>query len=441
MLEGIGVSWPTYEDWIIGGAALAIAAVAWFAAYFAGRWLGGRLARIWAERAGARGEELLPRLCSVSRWLIAALLLAIVFNADTWRPLGAMVLGLALALAAGLLVWQLVRGLNMPRWGSALLAAAAGLALLARAVGGLEPITHALDEIGLTAAKHRVSLLTVVQFGVTIVALYAVAKLLNRVAGHSIGRATSLDPTQRLLAQKLAGIVIVVVAFFVGIDILGIDLTALAVFSGALGLAVGFGLQKTFGNLIAGIILLMDRSVKPGDVIAVGDSFGTVNKIGVRAVSVVTRDGKEHLIPNELLMTQEVENWSYSSRDVRVRIPVGISYDSDIQLAQQLMLQAIGECQRVLKSPAPRVWLRAFGENAVEHEIRIWITDPEAGIGSVQSEVLNRLWVLFRENGIVLPYPQREIRIKEWPGAPPARPAGSADPTHRRDESQDPASG
>jgi hypothetical protein len=116
-----------------------------------------------------------------------------------------------------------------------------------------------------------------------------------------------------------------------GIDLLGIDLTALTVFSGAFGLAVGFGLQKTFGNLIAGIILLMDRSVKPGDVIVVGDSFGHVTKIGVRAVSIVTRDGKEHLIPNENLMTQEVENWSYSSRDVRVHIPVGIAYDCDLR--------------------------------------------------------------------------------------------------------------
>ncbi len=127
-----------------------------------------------------------------------------------------------------------------------------------------------------------------------------------------------------MLAQKLAAVAILVAAFFIGIDLIGIDLTALAVFSGAFGLAVGFGLQKTFGNLIAGIILLMDRSIKPGDVIVVGESFGHVTKIGVRAVSIVTRDGKEHLIPNENLMTQEVENWSYSSRDVRLHIPVSV---------------------------------------------------------------------------------------------------------------------
>ena len=146
-------------------------------------------------------------------------------------------------------------------------------------------------------------------------------RLANRLVGQSIRRAAGLDPTQQLLAQKLAAIAIIAVAFFVGIDLAGIDLTALAVFSGALGLAVGFGLQKTFGNLIAGIILLMDRSIKPGDVISVGESFGSVNKIGVRAVSIVTRDGKEYLIPNEILMTQEVVNWSYSTRDVRISHP------------------------------------------------------------------------------------------------------------------------
>jgi small-conductance mechanosensitive channel len=257
---------------------------------------------------------------------------------------------------------------------------------------------------------------------VTLLLLYAVVKLANRVIGHSIRRTRGLDATQQLLAQKLAGLGLLVAAFFIGIDIIGIDLTALAVFSGAFGLAVGFGLQKTFGNLIAGIILLMDRSIKPGDVIVVGESFGHVTKIGVRAVSVVTRDGKEHLIPNENLMTQEVENWSYSSRDVRVHIPVGVSYDSDLPLAQRLMVEAAAASERVLKNPSPTVWLRGFGDSSVDHEILVWITDPEAGVGNVQSEILNRLWVLFKENGIEIPFPQRDIRVKEWPSdqGPPA---------------------
>ena len=292
-------------------------------------------------------------------------------------------------------------------------------ALLARAVGGLKPITDTLDRVGFTAGETRISLLTVLQVLVTLVAIYAVVKLLNRVVGHSIRRASGLDATQQLLGQKLASVAILIAAFFIGIDLVGIDLTALAVFSGAFGLAVGFGLQKTFGNLIAGIILLMDRSIKPGDVIVVGESFGHVTKIGVRAVSIVTRDGKEHLIPNENLMTQEVENWSYSSRDVRVHIPVGVAYDCDLPLAQKLMVQAASESQRVMKNRPPKIWLVAFGESSVDHEILVWISDPEQGVGSVRSEILNRVWVLFRENRIALPFPQRDLHIKDWPKESP----------------------
>jgi small-conductance mechanosensitive channel len=279
-----------------------------------------------------------------------------------------------------------------------------------------------LNRVGFDVGSRRFSLLAVIQIMVTLVALYAVATLANRIVGQAIRRASGLDATQQLLTQKLAGVAILVAAFFIGIDLVGIDLTALAVFSGAFGLAVGFGLQKTFGNLIAGIILLMDRSVKPGDVIVVGDTFGHVTKIGVRAVSIVTRDGKEHLIPNENLMTQEVENWSYSSRDVRVHIPVGVAYSCDLALAQKLMIEAASASPRVLQAPAPRVWLRAFGESSVDHEILVWIADPEAGVGNVQSEILNKLWVLFQENEIDIPFAQRDIRIKEWPEVPP-RPA------------------
>ncbi|MEA3066451.1 MAG: hypothetical protein QOJ27_2912 [Sphingomonadales bacterium] len=418
LVERFGITWPTYGDWVAAVVAVAVVAAIWGLSWLLGRWLGARLAAFWEHRAGGRGESLASRMCDLTRFLIGALLVALVLNADAWRPLGAIVLGIALAGWAAMLVSGLVTALGMQRWVAALLAAVTFFALLARAVGGLKPITDTLDRVGFQAGGTRISLFTVLQVLVTIVALYAAVKLLNRIVGHSIRRASSLDPTQQLLGQKLASVAILVAAFFIGIDLLGIDLTALAVFSGAFGLAVGFGLQKTFGNLIAGIILLMDRSIKPGDVIAVGDSFGHVTKIGVRAVSIVTRDGKEHLIPNENLMTQEVENWSYSSRDVRVHIPVSIPYDCDLRLAQQLMVQAAGEADRVLASRPPSIWLTAFGESGVDHEILVWIGDPEAGIGSVRSQILNRVWELFKENGIDMPNPQRDIHVKDWPPPP-----------------------
>jgi len=191
------------------------------------------------------------------------------------------------------------------------------------------------------------------------------------------------------------------------------------VFSGALGLAIGFGLQKTFGNLLAGIILLMDRSINPGDVIAVGNgTVGQVKKIGLRAVSVITRDKVEYLIPNENLMINQVENWSYSSRDVRVKVPVPVAYDSDIELVERLLLEAARGTQRVLESPAPSVWLQAFGDNAMLFEMQIWIDDPEDGIGNVRSDLLKAVWHAFRDNGVTIPFQQRELRIKDWPRDP-----------------------
>ncbi len=420
LAEFLGVEVPRYPDYVAMGAAVALALFAWGVALLAARVAGPRLAAFWEQRAGTRSEGIAARMCDLVRYAVAAIILAIALNADAWPPGAALILGLALAVSVTLLIVGLVRGLHLPRWAAALLGGTAFVAILADALDGLEPVTRVLDRVGVTVGDTRISLLIILQIGVTLLILLAVVRLLSRIANHSIKRSRGLDPTQQLLAQKLVGIGLLVAAFFIGIDIVGIDLTALAVFSGAFGLAIGFGLQKTFGNLIAGIILLMDRSIKPGDVIVVGDSFGHVTKIGVRAVSIVTRDGKEHLIPNENLMTQEVENWSYSSPNVRVHIPVGVAYGCDLALAQKLMIEAAVEPERVLRAPSPTVWLRAFGESSVDHEILVWIKDPESGVGNVQSEILNRLWVLFKENGIELPFPQRDIRIKEWPGPPPS---------------------
>lgn len=303
------------------------------------------------------------------------------------------------------------------RWLIGIAVLAALLVLLSGQIAAFDPAIVFMDMIGFEAGRYRISVLSALRVIVIGFALYMAVRVVHRLLRRSIRRADALDATQRLLAEKIAGIVLVVIAFFVGIDLLGIDLTALAVFSGALGLAIGFGLQKTFGNLIAGLILLMDRSIKPGDVIAVGQSFGWVNKIGIRAVSVITRDGKEHLIPNENLMTQEVENWSFSSRDVRIHIPVRVAYACDQDIAQRLMLEAAREAPRVLDTRPPNVWMTGFGENGVEYDILVWISDPEGGVGNIKSDVLNRLWRLFRENGIEVPLPQRQITMRGQPAS------------------------
>ena len=424
LAEDLGLTLPTVPDTPVVIAALAAIAAVAFLAWLAGHYLGSVLADFWEKKAGARGEGIKARICAMVRYVTLAAGMGIALAAYPWPAMAVWLLGLTGAGAAALLVKSVVRGLNLSRWIAWLLAAFTFTALLASAVGGLGQLSAALDTAGFTFGSRRFTLLALVQILIGLLALYALVRLAIRLTGHSIRRSRGLDPTQQLLAQKLAALAIIAAAFFIAIDLAGIDLTALAVFSGALGLAVGFGLQKTFGNLIAGIILLMDRSIKPGDVISVGESFGSVNKIGVRAVSIVTRDGKEYLIPNELLMTQEVVNWSYSTRDVRVSIPIGIAYDCDVALAHRLMLEAAEASPRVLESPKPVVWMTAFAENSLDHEIRVWIRDPEAGLGSVRSEILNRVLELFREHDVAIPNPQRDIRIKEWPSpgeAPPAR--------------------
>jgi len=416
-----GVHLPTNAELIEGAVAGGLAVLALAAGWLSGRRLGPALAQLWQQRVGSHVEGLAHRMHTIVQHGSAALLLAILVNAVPWSGFASLLLGIALGAATAAFTLSFLRGLHTPRSIAWVTAAIVFVAILSHAIGGFNVITTTLDRIGMDFGRRRLSLLALVTLLVTAVALYAGVRLANRIIAHSIGQTRGFDPTQKLLVQKLASIAVVVVAFFFGIDLLGIDLTSFAIFSGAFGLAIGFGLQKTIGNLIAGIILLMDRSIKPGDVIVVGDSFGWVNKIGVRAVSVITRDGKDHLIPNEILMTQEVENWSFSDRNVRVRIPVGVGYETDLKLAQKLMLQAATESPRVLKNPPPNVWLTSFGDYAVEHEILAWISDPEGGVGNVKSDVLNRLWVLFRENGIEIPVPRREIMMKSWPeGVTPA---------------------
>lgn len=414
-LRARGVLVPTDPDVNAIGAAVALIV----AANALGWWLGeragprlGALANRWLGRTSVEGEE---AGATVVGQIATAALLILVLPAFAPSPLASALAAAALGFAAARLAFALLRLAGVGPTFAAALAAAAFIASTASAVGGLQPLNAALDRAGLQFGTRRVSLRDVVNAALVVAVLLAVTRLADRVLTRAIDRFPRLDVSQRTLAQKLAGIAVIVITGLVGIDLLGIDLTALAVFSGAFGLAIGFGLQKTVGNLLSGLILLMDRSVKPGDVIVVGETFGAVTKIGVRAVSVVTRDGREHLIPNEQLMVEPVENWSYSSCDVRIHIPVGIAYGADLPLAQRLMIEAATDVDRVLPDPKPVVWLHGFGDSSVDHEILVWINDPEAGVGNVQSDILNRLWLLFREHGIEIPFPQSDVHIRSLP--------------------------
>ncbi|WP_298171187.1 mechanosensitive ion channel domain-containing protein [Novosphingobium sp.] len=277
-----------------------------------------------------------------------------------------------------------------------------------------------LDDVGFDVGRTHISLFNAVWMIVVVVLVIAFGRVVGRVGRRMVRSMKGLDGTQRALGEKLMTVTVWTIAVLVGIDAVGINLTTLTVFSGAFGLAVGFGLQKTFGNLIAGVILLMDRSIKPGDVIAVtdtkGSTFGEVSRIGVRAVSVTTRDNREILIPNEILMTTQVENWSYSSRVVGITIPVNIDYASDLDLAEKLLLEAALTVPRVLRDPEPSILLDAFGPSAIQLLIYISIGDPENGVGNVRSDVLKAAWHKLKDSGVSIPLPQSDVTLRDSDG-------------------------
>lgn len=271
-----------------------------------------------------------------------------------------------------------------------------------------------LDAIGFDIGGHHISLLGGFKILSVVAGVLVIGWTLTRLVRRLFRRMTRLDLAQQVLGEKLVNIAVWAALVMIAVDILRINLTAFAVFSGAFGLAIGFGLQKTLGNLISGIILLMDRSIEPGDVIAVGTgadkTVGKVNHIGIRAVAVTTRDHIRYLIPNEVLMTSAVENWTASTKDERLKVPVRIAYGNDLALAERLMLQAIQGVERVQATPEPAVWLVSFAEKAIEFEIQVSISQPEIGTGMIRSAILRNVWQLFRDHGVDLPVPPEQIK-------------------------------
>ena len=281
--------------------------------------------------------------------------------------------------------------------------------------GFLGPIRDSLGQVDMHLGQLKLTALALVQGFLAIIFLLWLAVSLSKYVETRISKDSRIEPSAKVLFTKIVKIMLYVIALFWGISIMGINVSALAFMGGAIGVGIGFGLQKVVSNFICGIILLVDKSIKPGDVIAIeggGGAYGYVNRLNARYVSVRTRSGKEHLIPNEDFVTKKVENWSFSDKLVRLKINVGVAYDSDIHLVQKVLNQAIGEIDRILEVPQPGVRLSEFGESSVKFELRVWISDPEKGLMNVQSDLLIRVWDLFKENDITLPFPQRDLHIK-----------------------------
>lgn len=279
-------------------------------------------------------------------------------------------------------------------------------------LGFLQPALDLLDGIALKIGQVRVTALGVIEGLFYLVLLLWLANISANLLERRINKLPNLTPSMQVLFSKLLKIVLVIFAVFVAINSVGIDLTALAVFGGALGVGIGFGLQKIVSNFISGIILLMDRSIKPGDTIGVAGTYGWIQSLGARYVSVVTRDGIEHLIPNEELIVTRVENWSFSGKRVRLKIPVGVSYGTDVHQAIALCIEATEGLDRIVSDPKPVCLLKGFGDSSVDMEIRFWISDPQGGVSNIKSAVLLRVWDLFHENGIEIPFPQRDLHLR-----------------------------
>lgn len=276
----------------------------------------------------------------------------------------------------------------------------------------LDPTIKVLDDAAFTLGDVNISALTVIKGVLALAVLLWMATIISGMMERRISRSANLTPSVQVLFSKLLKVVLIAVAVVIALSSVGIDLTAFTVFTGALGVGVGFGLQKIVSNLISGILILMDKSIKPGDVIEVGGTYGWVNSLGGRYASVVTRDGIEHLIPNEELITQRVSNWTHSSSQIRLKIPVGISYNSDVRKAIELCIEAANEVERILAEPNAACLVKGFGDSSVDLEIRIWINDPKNGVSNVKSAVLLIVWDKFHEHGIEIPYPQRDLHIK-----------------------------
>jgi small-conductance mechanosensitive channel len=281
----------------------------------------------------------------------------------------------------------------------------------------LPATTAALDNLALTIGTLRISVLLVIKAVLVVAILLWAALGLSRVIDVRLRNSAALSPSVRVLTGNLVRIALISVALLIGLNAVGIDLTAFAVFSGAVGVGIGFGLQKIVSNFVSGIILLLERSIKPGDVIEVGSTFGSVAYLGARYASVRGRDGKEYLIPNENLITNQVVNWSYSSRLVRLDVPFGVAYDSDLHAVRELAIEVAKRTKLVLASPTPVCHLTAFGDSAVNLLLRFWIQDPANGVANIKGAVLLGLWDAFKEHRIEMPFPQREVRIRDFPSA------------------------
>lgn len=279
------------------------------------------------------------------------------------------------------------------------------------AFGVLDEVMVWLNTVGPPFGDRTISPVFVVQAVFTVGLFMFAANWLSKQLKTRVDELPRVEPSLRILMGNAVQIGLFFAAALLAMAGLGIPLSGLAVLGGAIGVGLGFGMQQIVANFISGVILLTDRSIKPDDVIEVDETYGVVKSLGLRYASVITRDGKEHLIPNEMLITDKVVNWSYSNKEVRVKRRLRVEYETDLRQAVALVEQGALETPRVLANPVPKCLVMEFGDEAIELEIRFWINDPQNGVANVSSEVLLNVWDKFKEVGIDIPLRHEDVLI------------------------------
>ncbi|HVY65494.1 MAG TPA: mechanosensitive ion channel domain-containing protein [Gammaproteobacteria bacterium] len=414
--DGLVSVWRSFYAWLRNDALVpdhtlqaVIVVVSLGAAMLIARSFRRWLARRYAQPPAGRGAQIVAFLAMPVVWLLLLWLALSISNA-LGRPRG-LLDTVATLVAAWIGIHLASQVVKNPLWSKLITWTAWSIAALS-IVGLLDPTIAALDSVGIQAGQLRISIYTVLRSTVALAVLLSVALYFTGLIEARIRTSRALSPTVQVLFTKSLRTVLVAFAVLIAVHSVGIDLTALAVVGGAIGLGAGFGLQKIVSNLIAGVILLIDRSVKPGDVIAVSGTYGWVTALGGRYVSVVTRDGVEHLIPNETLISERVENWTHTHSRTRLKVDLRVHYRSDLKRVMAICEEAARENPRVLADPAPKCLLLEFGDSALKLQLRFWIADAQNGVQNVKSEVLLRIWELFRQQDIEVPYPQHDLHIR-----------------------------
>jgi small-conductance mechanosensitive channel len=277
--------------------------------------------------------------------------------------------------------------------------------------GILPEISGALDDISFAVGKQKITLLLILHAVFWSVFTVFVALAISRIIEKRLMSAGSLDMSMRVFSGKIIRALAVTLAILIALPMVGIDITVLSVFGGALGVGLGLGLQKIASNYVSGFVILLDRSIRPGDLVTIGDRQGVVADIKARYTVLRGLDGTEAIIPNDSIISNTVLNHSYSDPKIAVKTPVTVAYECDLQQAMTLLLAAGKSQSRVLADPEPAVWIVGLADNGIELELTTWIRDADQGQASLRSGILFEAWRMFREHGIAVPYPQREVRI------------------------------